>query len=95
MQEYATKFKKLDRKFAPDFVGEDSDMTGPFQLAQQRFHKGWVIPLTAGWFGETGKDFNAVSKLLAREAATGNNGMIVSPLVNTNRKGGAYVIMLK
>jgi len=29
-------------------------------MAQQRFHKGQVIPLAAGWFGEIGKEFEAV-----------------------------------
>ena len=34
-QEYARKLKKLDRKFTPDIVGEDSDVARPFQMAQQ------------------------------------------------------------
>jgi len=79
----------------PDIVGKESDMTGPFQMVHQRFHKCQVIPLTAGWFGEIRKDFKGVTKLLAREAAAGDDGMTVSPLVNTDRKGGAYVIMLQ
>jgi len=48
--------------------------------------------LTAGWVGEIGKDFEAVIKLLAREAAAGDDGMTVSPLVNTDRKGGAPTV---
>jgi hypothetical protein len=31
---------------------------------------------------------------LAREAASSDEGLIISPLVNTDRKGGAYRIML-
>ena len=29
------------------------------------------------------------------EAASGNHGMTISPLINTGRKGGAFPIMLK
>ena len=50
--------------------------------------------MCTGWFGELGEDFEKVIKQLAREAATGNEGMTVSPLANTDRKGGAYSIML-
>ena len=32
---------------------------------------------------------------MAREAASGDDGMTTSPLVNTDRKGGAYAIMLQ
>ncbi len=33
--------------------------------------------------------------MLAREAAAGDDGMRISPLVNSDRKGGAYQIMLQ
>jgi hypothetical protein len=33
--------------------------------------------------------------MLAREAAAGDAGMRMSPLVNSDRKGGAYQIMLQ
>ena len=42
-----------------------------------------------------GEDFEKTVKLLAREAASGDVGMSISPLVNTDRKGGAYPIMLQ
>ena len=94
--EYSGKFKKLDKQFAADVVGDgDNDIVGPFQAAQSRFHKGGVIPLCAGWFGEIGGDFEKVIRLLAREATASDDGMTISPLVNTDRKGGAYPIMLQ
>ena len=34
-------------------------------------------------------------KTLAREAASGDHGMTTSPLVKTDRKGGAFPVMLK
>ena len=34
-------------------------------------------------------------KLLARYAAAGDDGVTISPLVNTDRKGGAFPIMLQ
>ena len=77
------KFKKLDKQFTADVVGDvDNNIVGPFQAAQSRFHKGGVIPLCAGWFGEIGGDFEKVIRLLAQEAAASNDGMTISPLVN-------------
>ena len=87
---YGSKFRKLDRLFAADVVGDGSgDVVGPFESAQGRFWRGGVIPLCAGGFGEINKDFEK----LAREASSSNTGMMVSPLVNTDRKGGAFAIM--
>ena len=49
----------------------------------------------AGWFGEINEDFDKIIYTLAREAASGENGMTVSPLINADRKGGAFPIMLQ
>jgi len=40
-------------------------------------------------------DFEAVIKLLAREAAARDDGMTISPLFNIDRKGGAYVTVFQ
>jgi hypothetical protein len=54
---YKRKFKKLDKLFAADIVGDGTgDVIGPFQQSQNRFWRGQVIPICAGWFGETNKD---------------------------------------
>ncbi len=93
---YDQKFKKLDSLFAADVVGnEASDVVGPFEAAKKRFFKGTVVPICAGWFGEVNKDYKTLISMLAREAAAGDNGMQNSPLVNSDRKGGAYQIMLQ
>ena len=82
--------------FVSDVVGGGNNvLVRPFQVAQSRFYHGTVIPICAEWFGEIGEDFGKIIKLLAREAASGDNGMSISPLVNTDRKGGAYLIMLQ
>ena len=95
-QSYKRKFKKLDTLFAADVVGDgDGDVTGPFEQAQNRFWKGQVILICAGWFGEINKDFERIIQLIAREAAAGDDGIKISPLINTDRKGGAYPIMLQ
>ena len=56
-----------------------------------------LLHLTLGtiWFGENGEDFDKIITLLAREAASSDDGMTISPLVNTDRKGGAFPIMLQ
>ena len=76
---YRQKFKKLDSLFAADIVGNgENNFVGPFQAAQSRFYRGQIIPLCAGWFGELGEDFEKVIKMLAREAASGDDGMTIS-----------------
>ena len=93
---YDQKFKKLDSLFAADAVGADSeDAAGPFQKVQTHFFKGQVIPITAGWFAETGRDFHKLIKVMTRQAASSKNGMSVLPLVNHDRKGGTQSIFLR
>ncbi len=96
VQQYNNKFKKLDRLFASDIVGDGtSDTVGPFEAAQQRFYCKQVIPICAGWYGEINEDFEKIIRLLAREAASGDDGLKISPLINTDRKGGALPIMIQ
>jgi len=64
-------------------------------MAQRRFYSRQVIPICTDWFGETGEDFEKVSKRLARKVAARDDDMIISPLVNADRKGGAFPIMLQ
>jgi hypothetical protein len=93
---YDQKFKKLDSLFAADVVGDGtSEVVGPFEAAKKRFFKGTVIPICTGWFREVNKNYETLISTLAREAAAGDNGMRISPLVNSDRKGGAYQIMLQ
>ena len=56
-----------------------------------------VLPLCFGAFGEVNEDLDNVVQCLAREAASTSiqEGLTISPLVNTDRKGGAYRIMLQ
>ena len=70
-------------------------IVGPFEAAQRRFYRGQVIPLIFGAFGDINEDADKIIRRLAREAASGDDGMTISPLVNTDRKGGAYPIMLQ
>lgn len=95
-QEYARKFRKLDEIFAPDVIsGENAAAIGPFTAAQSRFFSGQVVPLCAGWFGDLNKDFEKIILKIARTAATSDDGLSISPLVNYDRKGGAFPIMLQ
>ena len=50
--------------------------------------------MCAGWFGEINIDFDRIIRQLARKAAAGDHGLRISPLVNNDRKGGAFPIML-
>ena len=54
-----------------------------------------MIPLCAGWFGEVNKDFEKMLGVLARHAAASEDGLSISPLVNMDRKGGAYPILMR
>jgi len=56
--EYTQKFKKLDVVFASEVVvGEHNATTGPFISAQNHSYRGQIIPIVAGAFGNTNKDF--------------------------------------
>ncbi len=68
---------------------------GPFEAAKKRFFRGQVIPVCAGWFGEVNKDYETFITKLAQKAISGDVGMWISPLVNSDRKGGAFQIMLQ
>eukprot|EP00956_Cyclotella_meneghiniana_P011493 scaffold16162_cov71-Cyclotella_meneghiniana.AAC.11 len=79
IHQYSNKFKRLDKQYAADIEGMEI----------------MVIPLVVGPFGEVNKDFEKVLKTLARLAAAGEDGiMSISPLRKTDRKGGAFIIML-
>ena len=93
---YSQKFKKLDVEFAADVLEYGTNgITGPFEAAQGRFYRGQVILICAGWLGEINEDFEKTIKVLMPEAASGQDGMSISPLVNTEKKGGAFPIMLQ
>jgi hypothetical protein len=68
---------------------------GLFEAAKRRFFKRTVIPICASWFGEVNNDYKTLISMLAQEAAAGDNGMRISPLVNSDGKGEAYQIMLQ
>ncbi len=93
---YDQKFKKLDSHFAADVVGNGtSEVVGPFEAAKKRFFKGTVMPICAGWFREVNKDYKTLISMVAREAAAGDDGVRISPLVNSDKKRGAYQIKLQ
>eukprot|EP00956_Cyclotella_meneghiniana_P013488 scaffold19546_cov65-Cyclotella_meneghiniana.AAC.5 len=96
--QYSNKFKKLDKQYTADIVGngDNEEIVGPFESAQKRPIGGQVIPLVVRPFEEVNKDFEKVLKTLSRLAAAGEDGMSISPLLlNTDRKGGAFIIMLQ
>jgi hypothetical protein len=92
--DYHKRFKKLDEVFASDVVGDGTaGITGPFEAAQGRFFTGQVIPLVVGAFGEVNEELEKVLKRVAKAAAAETDGLSISPLINTDRKGGAFRIM--
>ena len=92
--DYHKRFKKLDEVFASDVVGDGTaGITGPFEAAQGRFFTGQVIPLVVGAFGDVNEELEKVLKRVAKAAAAETDGLSISPLINTDRKGGAFRIM--
>jgi len=82
--------------FAAAVVGDgNNNVIGPFENALSQFHGKTIISLCFGAFGEVNEDLDKVIQCLAREAASTDEGLTISPLVNTDRKGGAYRIMLQ
>ena len=77
-------------------IGDESNNTvDPLETSLSRFYKGRVISLVAGWFGEIGRDFERTITTLPKEATASNFGRTLSPLINTERKGGTFPIMLQ
>ena len=56
---------------------------------------GGIIPLVFGAFGDVNDGVEKLVKVLARNAVNTDDGLLVSPLVNTDRKGGAFAIMIQ
>jgi hypothetical protein len=91
---YKAKFGKLDRTFASDAPGFGQEgHRGPFSRTQDGFWRHGVIPLVVGAFGESSTGLMKLVKMWARHAASGDLGAAISPLANTDRKGGAFPIM--
>ena len=54
-REYKAKMTNIDIMFAPEVVGDGTEnVVGPFETVFGEFHRGWIISLVAGWFGEMG-----------------------------------------
>jgi hypothetical protein len=86
--------QEVDEVFASDVVGDGTTgIMGPFEAAQGRFFAGQVIPLVVGAFGDVNEALEKVLKRVAKAAAAGIDGLTISPLINTDRKGGAFRIM--
>ena len=80
------EYKKQDRLFAAEVMGDrNTVVAGPFKAAHDCVYKSEVIPICAGWLGEIGTDFVWIINTLAREAAFGDDGMSISPLVMRGR----------
>jgi hypothetical protein len=88
---YHKRFKKLDEVFASDVVGDGTTgIMGPFEAAQGRFLTGQVIPLVVSAIGDVNEALEKVLKQVAKAAAAGTDGLTILPLINTDRKGGAF-----
>ena len=96
VNEYKAKLRRIDENFAPEVVGSGGEgVMGPFETSLSRFYRRQVIPLVAGWFGEIGRDFEKTLVVLAKEAAASDFGRTLSPLANTEKKGGAFPMLLQ
>ena len=68
---------------------------GAFIQAQTRFKCNGTIPLVGGFWAEVNEDFDKTIRLLARTAAATQEATLISPFSYTDRKGGAFPIMLQ
>lgn len=91
-REYVRKFKKMDEKFDWETA---NGTPRAFTQAQTRFICNGIIPLVGGFWAEVNEDFDKTIRLLARTAAATQEATLISPLSYTDRKGGAFPIMLQ
>ena len=95
-REYKAKLKDLDKKYASEIVGDGTNgVTGPFERSLNRIVTKNVVPLVIGWYGETNEGLDKLLMKLARIASNGPEAHGVSPLDNSDRRGGAYPIILQ
>eukprot|EP00956_Cyclotella_meneghiniana_P011010 scaffold15417_cov71-Cyclotella_meneghiniana.AAC.11 len=94
INQYSNKFKRLDKQYAADIVGNgDNEIVGPFESAQKRFIGGQRIHLVVGPCGKVNRDLEKVLKTLAPLAAASEDRKSISPLLRTDKKGGAFIKM--
>ena len=74
---------------------EKNGIVGPFEAIQGQLYQKKMIVFCAGAFAEINEDGKKLIKRLANMAAAGNDGLTISTLLNTDRKGGASQIMLQ
>jgi hypothetical protein len=89
-EEYATKARKCDAKFAQDTPEEPS----PFENALKTFLTGGPIPLVFGAFGEVNTEFLKFLKTSALAAASTEDGLATSPVKSMHDSRGAYPLIL-
>lgn len=88
---YLSRLREADRnKYAPEVVGDGSSgVVGPFERSLERVASKDVVPLVvAGWYGESNAGFSDILEKLARLAANGPEAEGISPLDNSDRRGG-------
>ena len=91
---YRHRLAAADKKYAADLVSRDGT-TGPYVQALQRIATKNIIPLVTGWYGETNGHLDQLIIKLARITANGPQAIGMSPLDNSDRKGGAFPIILQ
>ena len=93
---YNKRLIRLDGKHAYNHPSAgQSGVRGPFESAQDRLFTRGVIPLVAGPNGQLNEDFSKCIATWAGHAAASETGLAVSPLGNTDKKGGAFPILLQ
>ena len=68
--------------------------TGLFSEAQALFMSGGIIPRVFGAFGDINNRVENLVKKFARNVVNSNDGLSVSPLVNTERKVRAFAYVV-
>ena len=86
----------MDKKYAPETVGDGTNgVTGPFERSLDWIATKNVVPLVIGWYGEIKEGLNKLLMKLAQIASNGPEAQGMSPLDNSDRRGGAYPIILQ
>ena len=87
------KTKEIAQTFAPEIVGDNGDVVGPFWNAYKHSAKVVVIPLVIGAYGETNEDFQDLLKVCPRMAVVRGDAAYNSPVFETEAKDGAYFVV--
>ena len=92
-EEYVSKAKWCDKKFAPEIVKDNPEAQGPFEKSLQHFYGGGPMGVVIGTMSEANKTVRDIIKTAAKAASITPEGILLSPELTSTGPHGSYAIL--